>query len=168
MSVENLKNEDAIKKLKDLIDDIDIGMMSSFNNTQKYPYTVPMSRQEVDEEGNIWYLLSATSGTYKNLTADPKISIAFAHVGFYKFLTIDGTATLSEDKARIEKYWNKFMEVYFETGKEDPNIRVLKVTPEDAHYWDNKLNKFMTMFEIASSAITGKSMNIGREGNIDI
>jgi general stress protein 26 len=168
MATENLKNKAAIEKLKSLVDSIDICMMSSFNDTSSYPYTVPMSRQEIDEEGNIWYMLGKDSVTYTNLAHNSNVSLAFADVSAYKFLSIDGIATLSYDKERIDKYWNKFMEAYFETGKDDPNIRILKVSVDNAHYWDNKLNKLMTLFEIASSALTGKNMDIGREGDIDI
>ena len=49
MSTENLRNDDAIQKLKELVDKIDIGMLCSFPKDDDYPYAVPMSRQEVDK-----------------------------------------------------------------------------------------------------------------------
>lgn len=168
MSVENLNNEEAIQKIKDLVDSIDIGMLSTFPSDSSYPYTVPMSRQEVDDEGNIWFLFSSESETYKNIQIDYKVSLNFAHVGDYKFLNIDGAAEVSTDPIRIDKYWNKFNEAWFEKGKEDPTIRVLKVIPREAHYWDNKTNKLMTLLKVATSAISGQKMDIGREGDINL
>lgn len=167
MSTENLYNQEAIEKLKELVNKIDIGMVCSYPATGTYVHAVPMSRQEVDEQGNIWYLFSAESEMYKNLQASDKVSVLFSHVGDYNFLSINGVTEISSDKARIEKYWNKFVEVWFEKGKEDPNIRVLKVKVADAHYWDNKTNKLVTFFKLATSALTGQTLDIGREGALN-
>lgn len=168
MSTENLKNQEAIEKIKEMVDKIDISMMCSFTSESDYPHTVPMSRQEVDDEGNIWFLFSSESETHRNLVKNNKISLQYAHVGDYNFLSIDGTAEISQDKERIDKYWNKMIEAWFEKGKEDPRIRVLKVTPVDAHYWDNKSNKFVTIMKVAVSAISGQQLDIGREGELNL
>jgi len=168
MSTENLHNQEAIDKLKELVDKIDIGMMCSYPVEGDYVYAVPMSRQEVDEEGNIWFLFSSESNTYANLQHSDKVSIMFSHVGDYNFLSVNGTATISKDKERIEKYWNKFVEAWFEKGKEDPRIRIMKVAVDDARYWDNKTNKLVTFFKLVSSVVSGQKMDIGREGELNI
>ncbi len=168
MSTENLNNQAAIDKLRELVDKIDIGMMCSFVSGSDYPHAVPMSRQEIDEEGNIWFLFSSESTTHQHLLNNPKLSILYAHVGDYNFLSVNGVAEISQDRERIEKYWNKMVEAWFEKGKEDPRIRVLKVLPEDAHYWDNKSNKLVTFLKVAASAVSGQQMDIGREGKLSL
>lgn len=168
MSTENLNQQDAIEKLKEMVNHIDIGMFSSFPNDSEYPHTIPMSRQEIDENGNIWFLFSAQSDLHQYLTQNSKASIAYSHVGDYQFLSLNGRVEISQNQDRIDKYWNKFVEAWFEKGKEDPNIRVLKFIPYEAHYWDNKTNKLMTLLKVASSAITGQKMDIEREGELEI
>ncbi|WP_298647973.1 pyridoxamine 5'-phosphate oxidase family protein [uncultured Proteiniphilum sp.] len=168
MSTENLSNRDAIDKLKEMVDKIDIGMLCTFVPGSDYPHAIPMSRQEVDEEGNIWFLFSSESTAYQNLQNNNKVSLLYAHVGDYNFLSINGTAEISKDQARIDKYWNKMVETWFEKGKDDSRIRVLKVTPDEAHYWDNKSNKLVTLMKVAASAISGQQMDIGREGELHL
>lgn len=168
MSTENLQRKEAIEKLKDLVDYIDIGMLSTFQEGTDYPYSIPMSRQEVDEDGTLWFLFSSESETYRHLTRNNKISATFSDIRDYRFLSINGTAEILRDQARIDKYWNKFMEAWFEKGSQDETIRVLKVTPSEAHYWDNKTNKLMTLFKVAASALSGKRMDIGREGDLNV
>ena len=168
MSTENLQNQQAVKKLKEMVDDIDIGILCSFIAGSDYPHAVPMSRQEVDEDGNIWFLFSSDSETHQHIVKNNKVSLLYAHVGNYNFLSINGVAEIYQDQARIDKYWNKMVEAWFEKGREDPHIRVLKVIPNEAHYWDNKSNKLMTFLKVAASAVTGQQMDIGREGNLDI
>lgn len=168
MSTENLNNQEGIEKIKALVNDIDIGMLSTYSSESKFPHSVPMSRQEVDDEGNIWFLFSAESETYRRLQQDKDVSITYAHVSDYKFLNITGNSEVSTDQSRIDKYWNKFVEAWFEKGKEDPNIRILKVVPKDAYYWDNKTNKLFTLLHIATNAITGNKSDVGREGEINL
>ncbi|HUH45744.1 MAG TPA: pyridoxamine 5'-phosphate oxidase family protein [Arenibacter sp.] len=168
MSTENLQNKEAIAKLQELVDKIDIGMLCTYPENDAYLHAVPMSRQEVDADGNIWYLFSAESETYKNIQFNNKVSVLFSHVGDYNFLSLNGVAEISKDDGRIEKYWNKFVEAWFEKGKEDPNIRILKVKVVDAHYWDNKTNKLVTILKVASSALSGQKLDIGREGELKI
>lgn len=167
MSTENLNNAEAVKKLTELVDKIDIGMVISRNKNNDL-HIVPISRQEVDEQGNIWMLISAESHLHQNLQENSQVDIAYSHLGDYNFLSVSGKAIISRDQARIDKYWNKMMDAWFEKGKEDPNIRVLKVETSDAHYWDNKTNKLITFFKVAASAITGAKMDIGREGTLDL
>ena len=168
MSTENLMGQEAIEKLKDMVDKIDMGMMSTYQEGSEFIYAVPMSRQEVDEQGNIWYLLSSESETYHNLEKNKNVSILFSDTSNFNFLSLNGQAEISQDQARIDKYWNKMVEVWFEKGKEDPRIRVLKVVPSEAHYWDNKTNKLVTMFKVLSSAVTGQKLDIGREGELNV
>lgn len=168
MSKENLNNEEAITKLQEMVNKIDIGMFCTYPETRNFCHAVPMSRQEVDEEGTIWYLFSAESETYENLKFNDKVSVLFSHVDDHEFLSINGTAEISKDQERIDKYWNKFVEAWFEKGREDPNIRILKVSVEDAHYWDNKTSKLVTFMKVATSALSGQKLDIGREGELDI
>lgn len=168
MSTENLNHEEAIQKLKNMVDAIDICMLSTFKEQKEYPHSVPMSRQEVDDQGNICFLFSSESETYKHLQQNKKVSLTFANVKDYHFLSINANAEISQDKTKIDEYWNQFIEAWFEKGKEDPTIRILKVVPNEAYYWDNKTNKLMTLLKVATSAITGKKMDIGREGNLNV
>lgn len=92
----------------------------------------------------------------------------FSHVGDYEILSINGTAEVSSDQARIDKYWNKFVASWFQKGKEDPNIRILKVKVNDAHYWDTKSNKFITLIKLATSAVSGQKLDLGREGELNL
>lgn len=168
MSTENLHNQEAIDKLKEMVDKIDIGMMCTPGEGDDYVHAVPMSRQEVDEAGNIWFLFSAESETHRNLLQNDKLSLLYADVGNYNFLSINGTGEISRDRDRIEKYWNKMVEAWFEKGIDDPRVRILKVVPSEAHYWDNKTSKLVTFFKVVVSAASGGKLDIGREGELNL
>lgn len=168
MAEKNLNNQEALNKLKTIVDQIDIGTICSFDKESLYPHGVPMSRQEVDTDGTIWYICSAESETHKNIANDPKVSLFYADTKNYTFLSINGTATLSRDQTRIDRYWNKMMEGWFEKGKGDPNIRLLRVTPQEAHYWDSNSNMMVNLFAFLKATFTGNTEDIGKEGNLNL
>lgn len=168
MSTENLDSREAIDKLKLMVDKIDIGMMCTNTTENNNLHAVPMSRQEVDDEGNLWFLFSSESETYNNLQKNKHISVLYSDISNYNFLSINGVGEVSQDKSRIEKYWSKMIEAWFEKGKEDPTIRILKIIPSEGHYWDNKSNKLVTFLKVAASAISGQKLDIGREGDLNV
>lgn len=168
MAEKNISNKEALEKLRSIVDQIDIGTLCSFNKESDYPHGVPMSRQEVDDDGSIWYICSAESETFRNIENDPKISLFYADAKNYTFLSINGTGRLSRDQARIDRYWNKMMEGWFEKGNEDPNIRLLQVTPVEAHYWDSNSNMIINLFQMLKATITGNTDDIGKEGDLNL
>ncbi|WP_312186682.1 pyridoxamine 5'-phosphate oxidase family protein [Sphingobacterium sp.] len=168
MAENHMNKKEALEKLKSIVDQIDIGTICSFNSYSDYPHGVPMSRQEVDEEGNIWYICSAESETFKNISQDPRVSVFYADPKSYTFLSINGRASLSRDQERIDRYWNKMMEGWFEKGKDDPNIRLLRVSPEEAHYWDSNSNVIVNIFQMLKAAVTGNTEDIGEEGDLKL
>ena len=168
MSKKDLYNKEAVEKLRKIIDQVDIGMLGTYPTMSDYIHAVPMSRQEVDEDGSIWFLFSSESDTYKHLQDTNRVSLLYADVSNYSFLSINGTVEISKDQERIDKYWNKMMEGWFDRGKEDPHIRILKVVPKEAHYWDTKSNKLVTLFKVAARAITGSDIETGEQGDLNI
>ncbi len=106
MSTENLAYNDAIAKIKEMVNAMDIGMLGSYPQETGYVHAVPMSRQEVDDEGAIWFLFSTESDTFTHFEKDNKASLLYSDISSYSFLSINGHAEVSRDAQRIEKYWN--------------------------------------------------------------
>lgn len=167
MSQKNLADAAALKKLKDIVDGIDVGFLCT-HAADAEMHAAPMSRQEVDDSGHIWYLISSESTSFEHISQNNSVNLLYADSGNYRFLDVKGKAVISQDKARIEKYWSKAIETWFDKGKEDPRISVLEVIPEDAHYWDTKYGKLVTLFKLASNAITGSKLDLGEEGKLDV
>lgn len=168
MSTENLNNQEAIDKLKELVNKIKIGMLCTHDPGRKPIHAVPMSVQEVDEAGNIWFLLSSESDSFHYLQAKPMACLLFSDPGSYSFLSIHADSEVSRDKDRIEKYWSPMVAGWFVKGKEDPRIRVLKIKPLEAHYWDSETNKLVNFFKVAISGMTGSKLDVGREGDLNL
>lgn len=163
----NLASIEAIEKLKQLAEDADI--CHFVTNLSNLPLSSrPMSTQEVDEEGNIWFMSRNTSDKNIDITKDNHVQLFYSNNGSAEYLSIYGTAEISTDRAKIKELWQPIAKAWFNEGEDDPSITLLKVTPLDAYYWDTKDNKMISLIKYAVSAITGKEINAGIEGTLNV
>lgn len=169
MSKENLFNKEAIDKLKELSEKAKNCMFIT-NLERKLPFNArPMSLQKCDDEGNLWFLSSKESNKNMEIAVDNKVQLYFMNNGDYEYLSISGKAYIYDDKATIEDKWSTFANAWFD-GKDDPNVSVIRVTPEENYYWDTKAGKFVSMLHFVSAIVTGTKANNddGVEGKMKI
>ncbi|MGC4024082.1 MAG: pyridoxamine 5'-phosphate oxidase family protein [Mesorhizobium sp.] len=74
----------------------------------------------------------------------------YAAKGHDVFATVRGTLRIDNDKATIDRLWNRFVAAWFEKGKEDPKLTLLRFDPGDAEIWID-----------ASSLMAGIKMFLG-------
>jgi general stress protein 26 len=163
----NLQNEEALKKIKELVEDIKTCMFCT--NVTGVPFnTRPMATADIDEEGNIWFISNAESHKNDEIKNDDKVQLIYAKGGNSHFLSIAGKATIVKDQGKIDEVWNIFINTWFKNGKKDPDVSLIKVIPDDVYYWDTVHGKMVSLLKIAVSAVSGASMDDGVEGKISI
>jgi len=166
MSTKNLSNAEAKKKIKELAESIDYTMMATALKSEPF-HVIPMSTKEVDEAGNIWFLSNATSEHNQNIEREMKAQLIYADKDNFEFLSIYGKASISTDRNRIKELYGKADDAWFD-GVDDPNITAIIIEPEDAHYWDTKNGKIISLLKMAKGAITGNDPDLGEEGDLKI
>lgn len=166
--VANLTANDAVKKIREIAKDANICMFVT--KLTKLPLAGrPMATQEVDDEGNIWFMSDKNSNKDQEIKKDSRVQLFYSHTGNYEYLSIFGTAELINDKKKIAELWTPMAKTWFTEGKDDPAIELIKVTPVDAYYWDTKNNKMVSLikFAMGSMGITPKDDG-GVEGRLTV
>lgn len=165
--LKNLSDLKAVAKLKELAEDIGVCLFST--ELTSLPITTrPMALREVDNHGNLWFLSSRSSNKNFEIKHDNRVQLFFAKNSDNHFLSVYGTATIYRDQSKIEEIWTPIAEAWFEEGKKDPDVTVIKVKPEDAYYWDTKDGKVISLFKIAVAVVTGIRTGGGIEGTIHV
>lgn len=163
--VKNLTSLEAIAKIKELAEAAD--MCFFVTNLATLPLSGrPMSTQEVDDDGNIWFMSRNDSNKNFDIENDSSVQLFYSNNGKYEYLSVYGTATILVDKDKIEDLWKPIAKAWFTEGKDDPSITLIKVKPEHAYYWDTKYNKLVSLINMVVSTITGKESDGGIEGEI--
>lgn len=169
MSEKNYYNREAIKKLKELAEDARICMMTT-NLDQRPMSSRPMSLQEVDDEGIMWFISGKNSDKNYELRKDSEVQLFFMNNGSSEYLSVFGRAEIYTDQQTIDDKWSEMANAWFEDGKDDPNVSIIGVKPQDVRYWDTKHGKLVDMALMLYAAVTGADTGAdgGNEGKLEI
>ena len=163
----DLERNEAIAKIQNLAKDINIGMFCTDLDQQPFS-TRPMAVREVDDEGNLWFISSASSHKNAEIKEDESVQLIFSKPSSSQFLSLYGKASIFRDREKIKDLWTPIANAWFEEGKDDPNVTVLKVSPSTAYYWDTPNGKMITLLKVATAAVTGNTMDTGEQGKLEI
>jgi general stress protein 26 len=162
----DLSREDAIKKIKELVDKNPGCFFCTAISTGHSKAARPMSVLKTDDNGTLWFLSANDSHKNKEITMDSSVHLYFQGSSHSDYMHLSGDATISEDKAKIKELWNPILKVWFTEGENDPRISVIKVVPSEGYYWDTKHGKAVAGLKMVVGAIIGKTMDDSIEGNI--
>lgn len=96
----------------------------------------PMTAQfEGEAGGPIWFFSSLDSALVKQLGDGHRAIAAFTAKDHDLFASIKGNLALDNDRAVIERLWNPFVAAWYEGGKDDPQLALLRLDAEHAEIW---------------------------------
>jgi general stress protein 26 len=167
-NTKNLKANEGVEKLKELVNAIEICLFSTNLKGNDGATFRPMSAQEVDDEGNIWFFSDINSDKNREVNQDNAVQLIFSHPGKSSYMIVNGEAEISTDRARIEELWSPAAKIWFEQGKDDPDISLIKVNTKSAYYWDTDGNKMINFFKFLASVATGSNLVTGVQGSIKV
>jgi general stress protein 26 len=166
-AIKNLSHQEAIDKFKELVKHESVCLFTT--RLTEVPLTTrPMSIQKVCDQGNFWFLSASDSSKNQEIVEDSRVQLFINNTSNYEFLSVYGKATISRDRQKIDELWSDIAKAWFNEGKDDPRVTVIKVTPEEGFYWDTKDGKLVSLIKIAASAVTGKTLQEGVEGRISV
>ena len=104
-------------------------------------HSQPMTGQ-LDESRphSIWFFTSTETDLARRVGAGSRAFAHFASKGHDLFSCIHGDLAVDDDRAIIEKLWNPFVAAWFEGGKEDPTLLLLRLDAEEAQIWENEVS----------------------------
>jgi general stress protein 26 len=114
----------------------------------------------------IYFLADARRHKDEEIARDPNVNLSFADAGSQKYVSVSGTAAISNDRAKIKELFSTAAKAWW-SNAEDPDIRVLKVTPEEAEYWDSP-GSVIAYVKMAAAAVTGNRPNLGDNRKVAI
>lgn len=164
----DLDQEDAVKKIKELTDKAKTCFFCTHASDERFMAVRPMSVQQVDDEGNFWFLSAVDSHKNEEVSMDGKVQLLFQGSAHSDFLCINGKATISKDRNKIKELWEPIVKAWFTEGVDDPRITVIKVEPEHGYYWDNKHGNAVAGIKIMIGAAMGKTLDDSVEGKLTV
>ena len=95
----------------------------------------PMTAQLEGDRSPIWFFTTKDNAIVRNLGKGNRVIATFTSKGHDIFATIHGTVNLDNNRATIDKLWNRYVAAWFEGGKDDPKLALLRLDAERAEIW---------------------------------
>jgi general stress protein 26 len=124
----------------------------------------PMAAYLARDENRIYFLADARRHKDEEIARNPHVNLSFADAGSQKYVSLTGHAEVSNDRAKIKQLFSTEAKAWWDSA-DDPNIRVLKVAPDDAEFWDSP-GKLVSTIKMAAAAATGTRPDMGNNRKV--
>ncbi|AMN66518.1 pyridoxamine 5'-phosphate oxidase family protein [Psychrobacter sp. P11G5] len=164
-----MSKQESIDKIQAVIKDVKFAMMSTVNSKGDI-HAWPMTTSEASIGGKeIWFIGDKKSDVVKDIQDNPKIGLSYASQDEKDYVSISANAELPTDKDKLDELWSPVYNAFFEHGKEDENVQLIKVVPHGVECWLSG-SSTVNMFKMAAAALQdGKTAeNIGEQFSVSL
>lgn len=124
----------------------------------------PMSAHVVRDENAIYFLTDVRGHKDDEISSAPKVTLAFANPSGQKYVSLIGTAHVSNDRQKIHELWSTPAKAWWK-DENDPNIRVLKIGPDSAEFWDSP-GTVISYVKMIAAAVSDTKPDIGTTAKV--
>lgn len=160
-------NAKDLKGLYELIDDIEIAMMTTRRADGRL-VSRPMDTQDVDEDADLWFMTLDDADKLDEIENDPHVNLAYYNMKTREYVSVSGTARITRDRARIRELYDASWKTWVEDeggdrngGPNDPRFVLIEVHADSAIYLESTKSRPRQLFEIAKGFATGRTPDIG-------
>ena len=142
----------SAKELEERIRDLlqsDMTMMLGLDGVED-GHARPMTANLLGPTNPIWFFTSSDNEIVRNLGESKRAIATFTARDHKLFATLHGALALETDRGMIDRLWNKYVEAWYEGGRNDPKLLLLRLDAERAEIWEN-----------ASSTVAGIKLLLG-------
>jgi general stress protein 26 len=118
-------------------------------------------------DGKLYFFTQDPSSKTEQVRGNDQVNLAM-QIGNDGFLSIAGTASVSKDQAVIDELWNKYAEAWFEQGREDPSVALLRVEADSAEYWTVEDAKPVVLLKTIKAMTKGERPDIGDNAAVEL
>jgi general stress protein 26 len=155
------------EQLRALVEDIEIAMLTT-RRADGNLVSRPMALQKEAPGADLWFVTSRESDMVGELRADPHLNLAFYKDRTREYVSISGTAILSDDRGTIRELHAPDWRVWFEDqgapydgSADDPRLILIGVTVESARFLTVDKPQVVVLLEFLKGMVTGKSPHLG-------
>jgi len=161
MSTPDYKNDppedNSFARLREVMDGLRtaILMTSSQEDSQKL-HGRPMSIAAFEDDNSCWFFTSIDSPKVQEAKADSEGYVICQDSA--RQVVMRGHIGITKDRAKIDKYWSKGVEIWFPEGKDDPRLCLMRFVVQEAEYWDlSGTKKLRYYLEAAKAFVKGET-----------
>ena len=131
----------SLQEISERMRDIDFAVLSTRTEGGAIAGRPMSNNRDVEYDGDSYFFACEDTRTVGDIRRDPHVGLAYqAKSGMLGmkpfFLTLEGEASLIQDKNRFAEHWQKELDAWFKQGIDTPGLTLIKVHAQRLHYWD--------------------------------
>jgi len=164
---ETKTHDEQVKKIGEMIADARICTFTTVDNDGTL-WSRPMAIQTKDFDGVLHFFTYADSEKVEHVGRNPNVAVGFSDPKLQNYVMMAGQAAVLDDRAKIAELWSEPMRTWFPEGKDDPNLRLVRVDTDRAEYWDSPSSTVLHAYGYVKAVITGKPPGQGDHAKVDL
>lgn len=90
----------------------------------------------------IWFFTTKDNGLVRAMSQGHRAVAHFVSRGHDLFATVYGELCIESDRVMVDRLWSPYVAAWFEGGKDDPKLQLLRLDPDHAHIWLDEKSLF--------------------------
>ena len=159
--------EKRLDELYELIDGIEVAMMTT-RRADGHLVSRPMQTQKRQSFADLWYVTDIDAHKLDELRTDPHVNLAFYRDRTREWVSVSGTATISQDRDLVRRLYKPDWRAWFgdaggarDGGPDDPRIALVVVDAHSVTYLKVDKPKPLMLFEVVKGVVTGSRPDVG-------
>lgn len=136
---------------------INAGMLG----TRERMKLIPMSHYADTDGKTLWFITAEGTDLVSELATGPKLATyVIGDASGKLWAQIEGQIELSTDRQKLDEIWSSVASAWFDEGKEDPDLRLLRFNLSEAEVWSTT-GGLAFLYQVAKANLTGDDPDIG-------
>jgi general stress protein 26 len=131
-------------RLGELIDEIEIAMLTTVEPDGALR-SRPLRTLQMDAEGGLWFMTSISSPKIGEMDAHRRVSLSYCRPARDRYVWVTGVTQILRDEEKARELWTMQLRPWLPDGRDDPEVVLLKITVEEAEYWDVSRREMMPL-----------------------
>jgi len=140
-----------IERLWDLMESISFCLLTNWDG--RILHTRPMGTVLRREENAIYCFTDSRAHKDDEIARYPQVCVGFADTRRQKYVSVSGNAEITTDVDKMIELWTISAKVWWGSA-DNPNVRLIKITPQQAEFWDAPGN-LISNLRVAFSLVKG-------------
>ncbi|MBG6217937.1 general stress protein 26 [Arthrobacter sp. CAN_A6] len=157
--------QDGMKEVHKILDNADIAILTTVSREGRL-VSRPLALHGKDFDGDLWFFTEDPSPKADEIRANPQVNVSVSSGKGY--LSIAGTATLTKDQAKIDELWGPSVSAWFENGRDDPTVALIRVDADTAEYWSMEAPRVVSAVKMVKGLVTGSKPDTGRNDVVEL
>jgi general stress protein 26 len=149
-----------VDRVWELMEKISICMLTTHDGARIR--SRPMAAFVRRNDDAVYFLTDAQDHKDEEIGDNPNVGLGFADG--QKFVSVSGHAAISRDTSKIRELWGPSARMWWDSP-DDPNIRLLTVTPDEAEFWEGP-GKIIGAIKMIAAAATSTRSNYGENRKV--